>query len=503
MRNSNFSYCNIINAFHNKHILVVGDLILDVYLNGTSTRLSPEAPVPVVDIKERKAMLGGAANTVCNLRTLGARVTYCTIIGTDSEGDEANNLLNDIGVDTQSVIPCPERRTLVKTRVVAGGHVITRFDAGTQLPADESSCQRLIQFIQNTYEQYDALIFSDYDKGTITAGLISAVNQLRHGRQKFIAVDSKRLPFFAELRPSLVKPNYDEAVKLFSTDVMFSGRVEQITSGRKILFEKTGASLIAVTLDHEGSLFFKNGEMIYRAHAPAIEVPHVAGAGDTFLSAFTLAYISSMEIAASAEISNAAAAIAVRKEATSACTNGELKCYFHIQNKRIDALTELEQLCKNYRSQGKRIVFTNGCFDILHSGHVTYLHCAKELGDVLIVGINHDESIQRIKGKDRPINTLSDRIDVLSGLSAVDHLVPFGNQEDDTPIPLIKVICPDVFVKGGDYSKDKLPEADTVESNGGKIVFLPFIPDHSTTSIIQKINTFTSKKKKLKTVGHE
>jgi D-beta-D-heptose 7-phosphate kinase/D-beta-D-heptose 1-phosphate adenosyltransferase len=503
MRNHNFPYSDIINAFRDKHILVVGDLILDVYLKGTSTRLSPEAPVPVVDIRERKALLGGAANTVCNLRMLGAHVTYCTIAGMDAEGNEAIELLHGIGVDTQSIIRLQERTTLVKTRVVAGSHVITRFDAGTQTPLDASSCQRLIQFIENTYGQYDAVIVSDYDKGTITAGLVSAINQLQHYNQKFIAIDSKRLHFFASIQPSLVKPNYDEAIKLLSEKAVFSGRVEQIMQGGKQLFEKTRAALIAVTLDHEGSLFFKNGVMTYKAHAPAVESPHVAGAGDTFLSAFTLAYVSCMEVAASAEISTAAAAIAVSKEATSACTNGELKCYFHVQNKRIDAPTELEQLCESYRSQGKRIVFTNGCFDILHSGHVTYLHCAKELGDILIVGINHDESIRRIKGKDRPINTLSDRMEVLSGLSAVDHIVPFGDPEDDTPTTLIKAICPNVFVKGGDYTKDKLPEAETVESNGGKIVFLPFIPDHSTTAIIQKINANATRKKKLKIVGHE
>ena len=263
----------------------------------------------------------------------------------------------------------------------------------------------------------------------------------------------------------------------------------QIEEHREQLTKKINAEIIAVTLDEEGSVFIDHNNECHHFAAELIEDAHVSGAGDTFLSAAILTWIEEGQINVVQEIATAAASISVRKENTSTCTPEELLNYFPMESKSIESLYELQSRCEHYRRLGKTIVFTNGCFDILHSGHVTYLHCAKELGDILIVGINNDESIKRIKGPDRPINSLEDRMKVLSGLYAVDHVVPFGSAHDDTPVELIKTIKPDYFVKGGDYSKDKLPEAETVEENGGEIVFLPFIPDHSTTSIINKISS--------------
>jgi D-beta-D-heptose 7-phosphate kinase / D-beta-D-heptose 1-phosphate adenosyltransferase len=489
MNDTTWLYCNTIRAFPQKNVLVIGDLILDVYLKGTSSRLSPEAPVPVVDVNEKKILLGGSANTACNLQALGGHVTYCTIVGCDHEGSEAIRLLHKIGINSRCVVRHPGRKTIIKTRVIASGHVITRFDAGTETEADDNAVRELIEFIESTYSKYDAIVISDYDKGVITSSLVSALMNLQEQSNKFIAVDSKRLTFFSDLQPSLVKPNFEEAIRLLDLKLVSSDRSSVIHLAAKNLFLKTRAKLMAVTLDSEGSLIFKNGELVHKAHAPAVSSPHVSGAGDTFLSALTLAYISCQDEIQSAEIATAAATIAILKEDTSSCSNAELRCYFQSQTKCISTLADLEQLCNTYREQGKRIAFTNGCFDILHSGHVTYLHCARKLADVLIVGINNDESIQRIKGKDRPINSLSDRIEVLSGLSAVDHIISFGSQFDDTPTLVIRAVRPNVFVKGGDYTREKLPEADVVEANGGEIIFIPFIPDHSTSAIIQKINS--------------
>lgn len=488
----NRTYHDLIDRFHQKHVLVIGDLILDVYLKGASTRLSPEAPVAIVDVAEKIPLLGGSANTVCNLRTLGASVTYCTVTGNDADGDTALQLLNNISVSAHTIIRHPDRDTVVKTRVVAGSHVITRFDCGTQTPIDHETVLQLIAHIGSNFHQYDAVIISDYDKGVVTAPLLEAINRLREQHPVFLAVDSKRLPFFVSIHPDLVKPNYDEAVKLLDLESRSTARVDQLIAEGKRLTAKTQAKLIAATLDHDGSLFFENGENVYHAHAHAVALPQVAGAGDTFLSAFTLAYASGGDIQHSAEIASAAAAIAVTKDSTSSCAAAELKNWFYGKAKFIHSLADLGLLCENYRAQGKRIVFTNGCFDILHSGHVTYLHCARELGDVLIVGINTDESITRLKGASRPINALVDRIQVLSGLSTIDHIIPFGDAHDDTPVPVIRVVRPNIFVKGGDYTKDKLPEAAAVEENGGEIVFIPQIPDQSTTAIIRRIGTTTS-----------
>jgi D-beta-D-heptose 7-phosphate kinase/D-beta-D-heptose 1-phosphate adenosyltransferase len=487
MINQDCTFVEVIKTFNSKNVLVIGDLILDVYIKGVSTRLSPEAPVPVVDVKEKIKVLGGAANTACNLSSLGATVTFCTVIGNDGEGDEAVDLLISRSLDPSTVFRQDDRTTIVKTRIVASSHVITRFDSGTETPIDEQSSNKIIEFVKNNFDLFDAIILSDYNKGVITESLINVLKFLNTDRHKFIAVDSKRLEFFKTLHPTLVKPNYDEAVSLANITHSFSNRAKQMRNLKDILWEKTQAEIIALTLDSEGSLIFNKQDTHY-ALAPLIKNPHVSGAGDTYLSAFTLAYVSTEDCKISAEIATTAAAIAITKESTSSCTDKELICYFNMQEKYISSFEDMKEVCDTYRAQGRRIVFTNGCFDILHSGHVTYLHCAKELGDILIVGVNTDESIKRLKGENRPINSLEDRLHVLAALTSVDHLVSFGSIVDDTPISLIKIVRPDVFAKGGDYTIEKLPEADTVEEGGGEIVFLPHVPDQSTTNIIQRIN---------------
>lgn len=485
---STSKYLRLINQFGAKQILVIGDLILDVYLKGMSTRLCPEAPVPVVDVIERTALLGGASNTVCNLKALGTSVAFATVIGCDTDGDEAIRLLKDLGVPDDTIVRNGDRKTITKSRVVAGSQVITRIDQGSEEPVDKETSCLLIKSIEDAYKSCDAVIISDYAKGVITPAVIDALIILRKHRPVFIAVDSKRLEFFSPLRPDLAKPNYDEVIKLLGLRSQPRERPAQLTSYAPVLTGKVNAPLITVTLDGEGSMIIENGKVVGVYAAPHVTKPHVSGAGDTYLSAFVLAYISSGDSGVSAQMATAAAAIAVRKEDTATCSNAELKSYFNIHSKYIPDLEDLKDICDSYRRAGKRIVFTNGCFDILHSGHVTYLHCAKELGDVLIVGLNTDESIRRLKGKSRPINHLADRLQVLAGLSSVDHIVAFGDASDDTPVPVIRVVQPHVFAKGGDYTKEKLPEAATVEAYGGEIVFLAHIPDHSTTRIINRIS---------------
>lgn len=481
------SVTNIINTFYTKKILVLGDFMLDVYLKGISTRLCPEAPVPVVDIMEKTALLGGSANTACNLKALGGCVDYCTVMGTDHDGDEAMRLLNEMGIHSDNVIKCPDRKTITKSRIVAGTQVITRFDQGCEGAINREIAEAVIRILEKSYRACDAVIISDYNKGVITEAVVDKLVTLQKQHPKFIAVDSKRLPFFSRLQPSLAKPNYDESIRLLDLQHQFTDRTEQIKAHALQLFQKVNARVIAVTLDKEGSIIIENGEVIYGSSTPSMSNPHVAGAGDTYLSGFVLTYLSNENLAMSADLATSAAAIAIQKECTSTCSQTELKNYYNMQSKCIISHDDLKDLCDGYRAQGKRIVFTNGCFDILHSGHVTYLHCAKELGDVLIVGMNTDESIKRIKGDGRPINPMADRLQVLAGLTSVDHIIPFGHEFDDTPISLIRVVRPHVFAKGGDYTRDRLPEGATVEACGGEIVFLEHIPDHSTTQIINRI----------------
>jgi len=481
------SYLDVIKGFAGKRILVIGDLLLDIYLKGQSTRLCPEAPVPVVDVIERSVMPGGAANTVYNLHALGASVVFCSVVGDDVEGAEALSIMQSLELDATYVVSSGRRKTITKIRIVSGGQVITRVDQGSEEPVDKEVIEELLPRVEKAYAACDAVIISDYDKGLITDTLLRALVRLQEEHKKFIAIDSKRLAFFTPLAAHYAKPNYEEVLKLLGLTPT-TARREQILENTMALYEKTKVPLISVTLDREGCILVDNGMAIGCFPAPAIENPFVAGAGDSFISAFVLAYMNSGDAQRSAGIAIAAAAIAIRKECTATCSQAELRAHFQIHSKWIPDVQSLQEVCEAYRRHGKRIVFTNGCFDILHSGHVTYLQRAKERGEVLIVGLNTDESIRRIKGSGRPINSLSDRLQVLAGLSSVDHIIPFGSETDDTPITLIKAARPDLFVKGGDYTKEKLPEAETVESCGGEIVFIEQIPDHSTTRIINRIN---------------
>lgn len=483
---------DIINLFATKKILVIGDLIWDVYLKGTSSRLSPEAPVPVVDIHDRIEQAGGAANTAVNLRALGADVMFLSVCGADDEGKRARSVLDRAGIDTSAVMESVDRKTIVKTRVLIGAHTQTRFDSGTVDAVDGDLENKMIDRLQQIYPACDAVILSDYNKGVITSRLLGALQNLQKQRCVFIAADSKRLEFFKDLHPAFVKPNYEEALSLVGFAKKENGRMTQIQCIGSALFEITGAQLTVVTLDKEGAALFDKNNFLQHVHTPEVQSPRVAGAGDTFMAAFVLASICGAPSTVAANLACTAASIAIKKEGTATCATTELKAFFTADEKVIHAMATLESLCDFYRLEGKRIVFTNGCFDILHSGHVSYLNRAKHLGDVLIVGVNTDESIRRLKGEKRPINPLRDRLEVLSGLSAVNHVIAFGSESDDTPIGLIRIVRPNVFVKGGDYSRDKLPEAETVEQYGGEIVFLSLVPDHSTSNIIRQIHTSTS-----------
>lgn len=484
----NAEYLHIIDRFPRKNVLVVGDFMLDVYLKGTSKRLSPEAPIPVVDVTEKIVVAGGAANTAFNLAALGAAVTFLSVIGTDAEGEQAMSLMDGASINKVCIIRHPARNTMAKTRVMSGSHVVTRYDYGSTDPVDAQTEQVMIEYLHQHYNSFDAIMISDYNKGVVTGNVLKVLTELRFRHPALLAVDSKRLPFFSSLNPVLVKPNYDEAISLMGIPHRHHDRIEYLQTHATHLHKNTGASLIAVTLDEEGSVIFEGNRCIHRSVAPSVAAPNVRGAGDTYISAMVLAAVANAGVQEMAELATTAAAIALQKDCTAFCTREELRSYFNEKEKYLSSLTELGQLCVYYRLQGKRIVFTNGCFDILHSGHVSYLNRAKALGDVLVVGMNNDESIRRLKGPKRPINPMHDRMVVLSGLSAVDHVISFGDAQDDTPISLIKVVKPHIFVKGGDYTREKLPEADTVEEVGGKIVFLSLVADHSTTRIIEQIH---------------
>jgi D-beta-D-heptose 7-phosphate kinase/D-beta-D-heptose 1-phosphate adenosyltransferase len=261
-------------------------------------------------------------------------------------------------------------------------------------------------------------------------------------------------------------------------------RIQQVLQHGGEINNLLQTQLAAVTLDRDGALFFERGGPVYRVYARPASHNRVAGAGDTFMSALTLALAAGADTTAAAELASTAAAIVVEKPGTSTCYIEELKAYFSSHEKYLTDNFQVSALVAAYHRQGKQVVFTNGCFDILHSGHIHYLNQAKACGDVLIVGVNSDAGVRRLKGENRPINALEERVQVLAGLSSVDHIISF---DEDVPYNLIQLTEPDVYVKGGDYTREQLPEADLVEKMGGQVTLLPITEDRSTSSIIERI----------------
>jgi D-beta-D-heptose 7-phosphate kinase / D-beta-D-heptose 1-phosphate adenosyltransferase len=491
------NYQVIIERFRQPAVLVIGDIILDTYLKGTSSRLSPEAPVPVICIESRTDVTGGAANIAVNLCSLGARVSCLSVVGNDEDGSKALRMLQQLGVDCSAVVRDESRKTMVKTRVMAQSQILSRFDYGSETPIGKQAENQLIRFLLQEYKRFDIVLLGDYYRGILTDRLIEMIADLQRQNPKFLAVDSKDLVAFRMIRPTLVKPNYTEACRILNIPTQSTGRREQIFDKGRALYDRTEAEIIALTLDADGATIFEKGEYAYGSYAYPVPTPKVVGAGDTFISALSLALATGADIPVATELATAASSIAVRKDSTAACTQVELSTFFSRQEKLIGHPMELKKLCELYKAQGRKIVFTNGCFDILHSGHISLLNRSKELGEVLIVGVNSDDSIRRLKGNDRPINSLSDRIEVLCGLSSIDHVIPFGGDGLDTPLELIRAAQPDIYAKGGEYSRDTLPETSVIDETGGKIVFIPLVPEHSTSLIINKIHRVKTEPVKL------
>ncbi len=484
----NPTLAELVDRFVGLEVAVIGEAMLDTYLDGVTRRFCEEAPVPIVSLSSRTDLPGGAANTAVNAARLGARVRFLSAAGDDAEGRLLGEALTQAGVSADGLLLRPRRGTLQKVRVLSTGQMILRLDQGTTDPIDARAEEELIACLSGLYPRCAAVIVSDYCYGVLTPRVIRALADLQTRWSPVLVIDSRRLATFRDAAPTAVKPNYAEAAALLGARPLdgFRARADGIASHRDLLLELTGAQIAAVTLDSEGALVFERGRPTYRSYARPLRHVNVVGAGDTFTAALALALAAGAGTPEAAELASAAASVVVGKERTAACTAQELREFVCAGGKYVAALDHFLPRLDFYRQQGRRVAFTNGCFDILHRGHITYLNRAKTLGDVLIVGVNSDASIRRLKGPTRPINTLEDRVQVLAALNCIDHIVPF---EEDTPCGLVWAIRPDVFVKGGDYTRDRLPEAAIVESYGGVVQILPFVQDRSTTGIIERIQT--------------
>ncbi|MDC0715662.1 D-glycero-beta-D-manno-heptose 1-phosphate adenylyltransferase [Nannocystis bainbridge] len=474
----------VLDAFAGLRTLVIGEAMLDAYLDGHSERLCREAPVPVVDVDARRDVPGGGANTAVNAAALGARVTFLSVVGADDDADRLARSLVALGVCDRGLVRAEGRRTLVKQRILAGGQILLRLDAGSRDGLDPACEARLRERLRAAWREADAVIVSDYGYGVLTDGLIDELAALQAAHARVLVADAKDLRRLARARPTAVKPNYAEAARLLGlSNGHGDGRVEQIAAHEAELLQTTGARVAAVTLDSAGALVFETGQPAYRTYASPSSDANATGAGDTFVSALALALAAGAPTHACADLASGAAARVVARDGTTACTAAELRVHFAAQDKLLGP-DDLARLADSLHRAGKRLVFTNGCFDILHRGHITCLSRAKALGDVLIVGLNADASVRRLKGAARPINCAADRAQVLAALSCVDHIVEFA---DDTPARLIELARPDIYVKGGDYRLDTLPEAPLVARLGGEVRLMPYLEHFSTTGLLARI----------------
>jgi D-beta-D-heptose 7-phosphate kinase/D-beta-D-heptose 1-phosphate adenosyltransferase len=329
----------------------------------------------------------------------------------------------------------------------------------------------------------DAVIVSDYGYGVLTPRVIAALARTQSGMPRVLVVDAKTLTAYRDACVTAIKPNYEEAIRLLGIAGESGDRAATMSRRGEALLDATGARVAAVSLDTDGALFFERGRPPYRTYARPADHTRAAGAGDTFVAALALALAAGADTPAAAEIASAAAAVVVAKEATAACSHAELRVQVDGDTK-ITSVDRLTARLDRVRRDGRRVVLTNGCFDILHRGHVSYLSAAKAEGDVLVVAVNSDASVRKLKGRGRPVNGVEDRAQVLAALSSVDHVIVF---DEDTPEGVVRAVRPDVFVKGGDYTEAMLPEAPVVRELGGVVRILPYVEDRSTSGLIARL----------------
>jgi len=462
-------------------ILVIGDLMIDHYLWGECERISPEAPVQIVDVKRENKRLGGAGNVIANLTSLGANVGVMGVVGDDTVGNEIENMLNLMNVRLEILVREKGRKSGQKSRLMAVHQQVIRFDKESRDEISKSSEDAILACFSKIINNYDAVLLSDYAKGVLSANLCQKIIQISNEKSKFILVDPKGKDYSKYRGATLLTPNRKEAMLATGIEIKDESSLEKAILKLKNDFD---LKFSVITLSEKGvALHDKELEII-----PAIarEVFDVTGAGDTVLATLGYALARGFNIKDALNLANKAAAVVVAKVGSATATIKEIIEYDKSHNgdvleSKLKSASEIAEILKNRKQQ--KAVFTNGCFDILHSGHVKYLNKARNLGDMLIVGLNSDASVRRLKGPSRPINGQNERALLLSALYFVDFVVIF---DEDTPYELIKRLSPDILVKGADYKDKEVVGSDIV----AEVQLIDFEEGFSTTNLIEKIKNF-------------
>ncbi len=465
------------NLKTNSKICVIGDIMLDKYLIGKANRISPEAPIPVVLLEKETVSLGAAAYISVNLSSLRAKPVLIGKIGLDENGKIIKNLLNNFKIEN-FLIESQDYKTITKTRIISNNQQMLRLDEEKILPLESKEEDLIINYIKNKIKTFDCIIISDYAKGVCTERLCREVIKIACENNIKVLIDPKKNKWEKYENSFCITPNLKELSEFAGFEIENSDK--DIENAVKLIYPKINIKNICVTRSEKGISLY-DGREFYHCPAEPIEVYDVTGAGDTVISVLTLLLGSNFNLTQAVFFANKAASIVVQKAGTIPILYDEFINIF--EKKEKTKLVDMEQLkiiLEDLRKKNKTVVFTNGCFDIIHAGHVIYLEKAREFGNVLIVGLNTDQSVKKIKGDSRPIQNQFDRAKILSSLEVVDYVILF---DEETPENLIKLIRPDILVKGGDYKIDQIVGKEYAKQT----ITIPFVEGKSTTSIINKM----------------
>ena len=461
-------------------IAVIGDLMIDEYIWGACERISPEAPVQVVSVDKESVVLGGAGNVLSNLVALEAEVSLYSVIGDDTNASKLTKLIDDLNLANTSITEESGRITTKKSRIMASGQQVLRFDDETTDAIDIGSEVGLFEALQINFSDYDAVLLSDYGKGVLTPTLCQDIITHAEALNIPVLVDPKGIDYSKYKGATLLTPNKKEASLASGMYIK-----DEASLSRALQYFKDDLDLkyAIITLSEDGISLLDN--TVKNIPTVVREVFDVTGAGDTVLASLGVALASGVDIVSACEFANKAAAVVVAKVGSAVATLNEIEEYEHSLNKgqassKVKDFEQITRIAKRLREQKRKIVFTNGCFDILHRGHTSYLEQAKALGDILILGLNSDDSITRLKGQSRPINRLEDRALLTAALESVDYVVPFT---ENTPLELITLVQPHTLVKGADYVGKEVVGSDVVD----EVILIDFLEGKSTSALIEKI----------------
>ncbi len=474
-----------LSKFDECRVLVIGDLMIDEYVWGKVERISPEAPVQVVSVQKDSATLGGAGNVVNNLVVLGAQVAVAGVIGAGTNADELITMFDKLKVDTTGLIKDPARSTTRKTRIIGGHQHVLRIDRETKDRISKSQQERLVKYLKESVEGFNLVLISDYGKGLLTNSLLQQIISVAKQNSKPVIVDPKGLDFGKYAGATAITPNKKETSLAAGIEIVDDETL--VAAGRRLL-ETSSVEKVLMTCGKDDMILFEHGQEPYRISAEARQVFDVSGAGDSVLAVFGLSVASGSTFRQGATLANIAGRIVVGKVGTATVTKQELQRAVDPSFRALAAkqltVSELVPIADRLRAEGKAIVLTNGCFDLLHVGHIKLLAASRKMGDVLVVAIDDDESVRTLKGKGRPIITAQERVRVISALDTVDYVTLFSTNELSN---LIEAIRPDILTKGSNYTNEAVLGREVVERWGGRIVLVPMTEAISSSRVINQI----------------